>query len=123
MRLASALALSQHVSGPQYMNPISLRPQSPDKWSSVTHCKAHQYMCVVSKNILHHVSFHVFALAEHPLFCVYFRETFLHESALAFQTCVHFNKMFPHVFAPAKHHPTQLPVQRTLKFTLQGGTS
>jgi hypothetical protein len=52
------------------------------------------------------MSFHVFALAEHPLSCVFFSKTFLCESALAFHTCVHFNKTFLHVFAPAKHHPT-----------------
>jgi hypothetical protein len=46
------------------------------------------------------------ALAEHPLSLVCFIETSLHESALAFHTCVHFNEMFLHVFAPAKHHPT-----------------
>jgi hypothetical protein len=52
------------------------------------------------------MSFHVFALAEHPLSCVFFSKTFLCESALAFHTCVHFNKTFLHMFAPAKHHPT-----------------
>jgi hypothetical protein len=47
------------------------------------------------------VSFHMFALAEHPFICVCFSETFL---------CV---------FTLAKHHPTQLTFQRTLKFPLQ----
>jgi hypothetical protein len=55
------------------------------------------------------MSFHVLALAEHPLSCVSFRETFLHKSALAFYTSVHFNEMFLHVFAPAKHYPTDFP--------------
>jgi hypothetical protein len=49
------------------------------------------------------------ALAGNPLFCVCFSETFLHDSALAFYTCAHFNEMFHHVFAPAKHHPTDFP--------------
>jgi hypothetical protein len=30
-------------------------------------------------------------------------------SALAFHTCVHFKEMFLHLFAPAKHHPTDFP--------------
>jgi hypothetical protein len=51
------------------------------------------------------MSFHMVALAEHPLFYVYFSEMFLHESTLAFHTCVHFNKMSFHMFAPAKHCP------------------
>ena len=38
---------------------------------------------------------------------------FLHESALVF-TCVHLRKTLLHVFAPAKHHPTQLTLQRTI---------
>jgi hypothetical protein len=59
------------------------------------------------------------ALAEHPLCCVCFSETFLHESASAFYTCVHFNETFHHMFAPAKHHPTDFP--KTLKFPLHMG--
>jgi hypothetical protein len=47
------------------------------------------------------MSFHVLALAKHPFACVHFRKTLLH------------------VFAPAKHDPTQLTFQRTLKFLLQ----
>jgi hypothetical protein len=31
------------------------------------------------------------ALAEHALSCVCFSETFLHQTTLAFHTCVHFN--------------------------------
>jgi hypothetical protein len=54
------------------------------------------------------------ALAEHPFTCVCFSQ-FLHESALA---CVHFSKMFLHVFAPAKQHPTQLTFQKILKSLL-----
>jgi hypothetical protein len=41
--------------------------------------------------LLHHVSFHMLALAVHPLSYVCFIETFLHELALAFHTCAHFN--------------------------------
>lgn len=41
---------------------------------------------------------------EHPLSCVCFGETFLHESAFDFHTCVHF-----HEFTPAKCHPTDFP--------------
>jgi hypothetical protein len=52
------------------------------------------------------MSFHVLALAEHPLSCVHFSETFLHKYALAIHICIHFNEMFLHVFAPAKHHAT-----------------
>jgi hypothetical protein len=55
------------------------------------------------------MSFHVLALAEHPLSCVCFSETFLHESALAFHTCVHFKETFLQVLAPRKHHPTDFP--------------
>jgi hypothetical protein len=55
---------------------------SSDKGSSTTQYKADQYMHVVSKKILHHVTFHMLALAEHPLSCVCFSETFLPESAL-----------------------------------------
>jgi hypothetical protein len=51
----------------------------------------------------------MFALAEHPLSCVCFSVTFLHESAVAFHTYVHFNKMLLQVFVPAKHHPTDFP--------------
>jgi hypothetical protein len=54
-------------------------------------------------------SFHVLALAEHPLSCVCFSTMFLLESALAFHTCVHFNKTSLHVFASEKHHPTNFP--------------
>jgi hypothetical protein len=61
--------------------------------------------------ILHYVSLHLLALAEHAL------ETFLHESDLAFHPCVHANETVLHVFA--KHHPTQLTFQRTPKFPLQ----
>ena len=61
-------------------------------------------------------SFHMLALAEHPLFCVCFSETFLHESALAFHTCVHFNKMFLHVLA--QQNAVQPTFQRTLTFPL-----
>ena len=66
------------------------------------------------------MSFHVLALAEHPLSCVCFSEMFLHESALVFhlKESVHLRKTLLHVFAPAKHHPTQLTLQRTLKFPL-----
>ena len=45
-------------------------------------------------------SFCVLALAKHPLSCVCFSEMFLHESALAFYTCVHFNKTFLYLFVP-----------------------
>jgi hypothetical protein len=69
------------------------------KWSSTLQCKAGQYMHIVSR-VFHRVSFHVLALAEHPLSYVCFRKTLLH------------------VFAPAKHHPTQLTLQRILKFPL-----
>ena len=62
---------------------------SPDKRSSATQCKVEQYRSVVSK-VFHHMSFHMLVLAEHPFACVHFRKTLLH------------------VFAPAKHHPTQL---------------
>jgi hypothetical protein len=48
-------------------------------------------MCVVSKeSIMHRASFHVLALAKHPFTCVCFRKTLLY------------------LFAPAKHHLTQL---------------
>jgi hypothetical protein len=47
------------------------------------------------------MSFHVLALAEYPFSHVCFRKTLLH------------------VFALAKHHPTQLTFQRNLKFPLQ----
>lgn len=66
-------------------------------------CKADQHMG--EQRILHHL----LALAEHPRSCVCFSEMFLQESALAFHTRVHFNEMFLHVFAPAKHHPTVVP--------------
>lgn len=46
------------------------------------------------------MSLHVFALAENPFTCVCLSETVFH------------------VFASAKHHPTQLTSQRTLKFLL-----
>jgi hypothetical protein len=49
------------------------------------------------------MSFHVVALAEHPLSCVSFSETFLHKSALAF------HEAFLHVCVPAKHHSTNFP--------------
>ena len=39
------------------------------------------------RRILHHVSFHVLALAEHSFTCVSFSEMFLHDSALAFHLC------------------------------------
>jgi hypothetical protein len=61
-------------------------------------------------------SFHMLALAEHPLSCVCFSEMFFHESALAFHTCVHFNEMFLQVFASAQHHLKTF--QRTLTFLL-----
>jgi hypothetical protein len=54
--------------------------------------------CVSLVKILHHVFFHVFALAKHPF------------------TCVHLRKTLPYMFVPAKHHPTQLTFQRTLIF-------
>ena len=50
------------------------------------------------------MSFHVLSLAESPLSCVCFSETF--KSALAFHTFVYFNKMSLHVLVPAKHHLT-----------------
>jgi hypothetical protein len=49
------------------------------------------------------------ALAEYPLSCVCFREMFLQESSLAFYNCVYFYKTFFHMFALAKHHPTDFP--------------
>jgi hypothetical protein len=49
------------------------------------------------------------ALAEHPLTCVCFSKTFLHETALAFHICVYFNETSLHLFSPAKHHPTDFP--------------
>jgi hypothetical protein len=52
------------------------------------------------QRMLHHVSFHMLVLADHPF------------------SCVCFSEMFLHVFALAKHHPTQHTFQRTLKFTL-----
>jgi hypothetical protein len=67
------------------------------------------------------MSFHVFALAECPLSFVCFRETFLLKSALVFHLCpLQENtwKTLLHMFALAKHHPTQLTLQRTLKFPL-----
>ena len=48
-------------------------------------CTGHRALFIPSK---HHVSFHVLALAGHPLSCVCLIETFLH------------------VFVSAKHHPT-----------------
>jgi hypothetical protein len=51
----------------------------------------------------------VLDLAEHPLSCVCFSKTILHESALAFHTCGCFKEMFLHVLVPAKHHPTDFP--------------
>ena len=77
------------------------------KCSSTLQCKADHECCW--QRIHHHVSFHLLALAEHPLSCVCLSETFPHESALAFHTCVHFNQTFFHVFASAKHHPTDFP--------------
>jgi hypothetical protein len=50
------------------------------------------------------VPFHVLSLAERPLSCVCFSETF--KSALAFHTFVYFNEMSLHVLVPAKHHLT-----------------
>ena len=79
----------------------------PDKCSSITWCKADQFM--YEQGILYHGSFYVLALAEHPFSCVCFSQMFLHESALAYHTCVHFNKTFLHLFAPAKHHLTDFP--------------
>ena len=65
---------------------------SPNKCSSTTQCKVDQYMHIVSKEpILYRVSFHVLALAEHPL------------------SCAQFSKMFLHVCAPAKHNLTNFP--------------
>jgi hypothetical protein len=58
------------------------------------------YACCWQR-ILKHVSFHVLGLEEHPF------------------TCVHFRKTLLHVFVLAKHHPTQLTFQRTLKFPIQ----
>jgi hypothetical protein len=80
---------------------------SPDKYNSTMHCRADQ-------RILHHVSFHVLALGEHSLSCVCFIQMFLHEFALAFHTCAHFNETLLNVFAPAKHHLTNFP--KILKF-------
>ena len=77
--------------------------------NSTTQCQVDQYMRAVSKVILHHVSFHVLALAEHPFTCFCFSQTFLHESALAFHACVHFKETFLLMIAPAKLHPTSFP--------------
>ena len=65
-------------------------------------------MYIVSKESFHHMSFHVLALAEYPLSSVCFSETFLHKSF----TCIPFKKTLLHIFAPTKHHPTQLTLQK-----------
>lgn len=54
------------------------------------------------------MSFHVLALAEHPLSCVCLRETFLPQSISVFHTCVHCKETFL-LFATAKHHPNDFP--------------
>ena len=74
------------------------------KQSSATQPKVNQYMHAVNEEFhreakqtkapgltfcgvififLHHISFHVFAIAKHPFTCVCFRKTFFHVSALA----------------------------------------
>jgi hypothetical protein len=70
------------------------------------------------QRILHHMSFHRLVLAEHPLSCVCFSKMSLHKSSLAFHTSIHFNKALLHVFAPAKHHLTQLTFLSTLKVSI-----
>jgi hypothetical protein len=68
---------------------------------STTQCKADQYMRVVSKGPLHHVSFHVFALAASPFTCVCFSEMFLHKSALVLHLCP-FQENAPSHVCPSK---------------------
>ena len=67
------------------------------------------------------MSFHVFALTECPFACVCFSKN-IHSHVCSAKhpfTCVHLGKTLLHMFAPAKHHPTQLTFQRTPKFPLQ----
>jgi hypothetical protein len=64
---------------------------STDKWSSTIQCKVDRYMCVVSD--------------ESFIMCPF--TYLLQQNILSL------------VFAPAKHHITQLTFQRTLKFSLQ----
>ena len=44
-------------------------------------------MCAVSKESLHHLSFHVLALTENTFTCVCFSYMFLQKSALVFHLC------------------------------------
>ena len=83
----------------------------PNKCSLTTQCKVDQYMCVVSKESFITCSF---MLAEHPFSCVCFSKTFPHDSALVFHLCP-LQENTPSCVCPAKHHPTQLTLQRTLK--------
>lgn len=76
---------------------------SPDKWSTMIHVRQTN-TCVITKNPSSRVLSHV-SVAKHPFTCVHFSETLLHLSA------------------SAKHRPTQLTFQRTLKFPLAGTLS
>ena len=85
---------------------------SSDIWSST---KGDQYMCVVSKDF--------FIIC--PVTCLLSQNILSPVSASAKHsfmslplplTCVHLRKTLLYMFAPAKHHPTQLTFKRTLKF-------
>lgn len=80
----------------------------PDKCSPTTHCKEDQSTRVVSKEPFVNVCFHVLALAEQPLSYVCLSTVSFLSLPEPF-TCVHFKEMFLHLFAPAKHHPTDFP--------------
>ena len=95
--------MSRNCSIPPEVFLVHFSLLSPHKGSSATQCKVDQYMCVISKGSLHHVSFHAFALAEHPFTCVCFSQTFLHMFALVFRL----------LCTSGKHSFTCVPQQNT----------
>ena len=105
--LSTCLASAVHL--------ISPNLRSPDKCSSTTQCKTDRIHVYCQQTIFHHLFFYMHALAKHPLSA---------SGKCSFMslpqpfTCVHFRKTLLHVFALAKHHPTQLAFQRTLRFAL-----
>jgi hypothetical protein len=99
---------------PQHMHQINLSPQSPNQWSSTRQCKANQYKHGVSKESLITCLSRAGFSRPSSLLCLLQPNV---PSGVCL-TCVHFRKTLLHVFTPAKHHRTQLTLQRTLKFPL-----
>ena len=105
---------------PQRVLPISPSPWSPNKWSSTTQSMEDQDMGVVRKESF--ITRPFTCLHKQNIFspCVCFSETFLHESALAFQP-------YPPQENTPSHHvcPRKIPSsttdspKKTLKFPLQ----